>query len=463
MKIKFLLMLTSFVFFLNACSKDDSESPDVLETPIAVGPKDINDNGFKAKWYYVSNSKSYLLDVSTDENFASFLPNYNSKEVTDLNEVVTGLTGGTQYYYRVRAKNEAQISEYSNVISVVTTGSSNIPEDPTFLKVKANKLANPFFVGMAVKASQLTNGSGYDIILKNEFSSISAEYEMKMDQISTASGVYNWAVADKIVAYGNANGINVHGHALVWHNSVPQWLKDFSGTDAEFALEVKKYITDVVMHYAGKVKSWDVVNEAADDNGGNMRNTIFLQRMGPNYIKDCFQWARNAANAAGDTSLLLFYNDYATSTNISKQNRVFSIADDLKATNLIDGLGFQMHNTYLSPTKAQIETDINKAVAKGLKIHISELDIQVNQANDISTFTNERRFAQKEKYKEIVKIYNALPAANKYALTVWGMKDNESWIPYSTELNHVGNDWPLLYDANFAIKSSHTGFLEGLD
>ncbi len=456
-------MLTSFVFFLNACSKDDSESPNVLETPIAIAPKDLNDNGFKAKWYYVSHSKSYLLDVSTSENFATFLPNYNSKELTDLNDVVSGLTGGTQYYYRVRAKNETQISDYSNVISVVTTGSSGIPEDPTFLKVKTNKLANPFFVGMAVKAFQLTNGSPYDVILKNEFSSISAEYEMKMDQISTASGVYNWTVADKIVAYGNANNINVHGHALVWHNSVPQWLKNYAGTDAEFALEVKKYITDVVTHYAGKVKSWDVVNEAADDNGGGMRNTIFLQRMGPNYIKDCFQWARNAANAAGDANLLLFYNDYATSTNIPKQDRVFSIVDDLKASNLINGLGFQMHNTYLSPTKAQIETDLNKAVAKGLKIHVSELDIQVNQFNDISVFTNERRLAQKAKYKEMVKIYNALPAANKYALTVWGMKDNESWIPYSTELNHVGNDWPLLYDANFNIKSSHTGFLEGLD
>nr|WP_294924340.1 endo-1,4-beta-xylanase [uncultured Flavobacterium sp.] len=463
MKIKFLLVLASLFFFLNACSKDDDVAVTTLETPIANAPKDVNDNGFRAKWNYVSNSKSYLLDVSTTENFATFVTNYESKEVTDLNEVVAGLTGGTQYYYRVRAKNETQISEYSNVISVVTTGSNGIPEDPTFLKVKANKLANPFFVGMAVKASQLTNGSQYDVILKNEFSSISAEYEMKMDPISTASGVYNWTVADKIVAYGNANGINVHGHALVWHNAVPQWLKDFSGTDAEFALEVKKYITDVVTHYAGKVKSWDVVNEAADDNGGNMRNTIFLQRMGPNYIKDCFKWARDAANAAGDTSLLLFYNDYATSTNIPKQNRVFTIVDDLKASNLIDGVGFQMHNTYLSPTKAQIETDINRAVAKGLKIHVSELDIQVNQFNDISTFTNERRLAQKEKYKEMVKIYNALPAANKYALTIWGMKDDESWIPYSTELNHVGNDWPLLYDSNFAIKSSHTGFLEGLD
>lgn len=463
MKIKFLLVLASFFFFLNACSKDDNEAVAALETPVANAPKDVNDHGFKAKWNYVSNSKSYLLDVSTNENFTTFVPNYQSKPVTDLNEVVVGLTGGTQYYYRVRAKTETETSGYSNVISVVTTGSSNIPEDPTFLKVKANKLANPFFIGMAIKASQLTSGSPYDVILKNEFSSISAEYEMKMDQISTASGVYNWTVADKIVAYGNSNGINVHGHALVWHNSVPTWLKNFSGTDAEFALEVKKYITDVVTHYAGKVKSWDVLNEAVDDNGGAMRNTIFLQRMGANYVKDCFQWAKNAAIAAGDTKLLLFYNDYATSTNIPKQDKVFSIVDDLKATNLIDGVGFQMHNTYLSPTKAQIETDLNKAVTKGLKIHVSELDIQVNQSNDITTFTNERRLLQKEKYKEIVKIYNALPAASKYALTVWGMKDNESWIPFSTELNHPGDDWPLLYDSNFAIKSSHTGFLEGLD
>ncbi|MFQ6603120.1 endo-1,4-beta-xylanase [Flavobacterium sp. C3NV] len=463
MKIKFLLVLASFFFFLNACSKDDNEAVAALETPVANAPKDVNDHGFKAKWNYVSNSKSYLLDVSTNENFTTFVPNYQSKPVTDLNEVVVGLTGGTQYYYRVRAKNETETSGYSNVISVVTTGSSNVPEDPTFLKVKVNKLANPFFIGMAIKASQLTSGSPYDVILKNEFSSISAEYEMKMDQISTASGVYNWTVADKIVAYGNSNGINVHGHALVWHNSVPTWLKNYSGTDAEFALEVKKYITDVVTHYAGKVKSWDVVNEAVDDNGGTMRNTIFLQRMGANYVKDCFQWAKNAAIAAGDTKLLLFYNDYATSTNIPKQDKVFSIIDDLKANNLIDGVGFQMHNTYLSPTKAQIETDLNKAVAKGLKIHVSELDIQVNQSNDITTFTNERRLLQKEKYKEIVKIYNALPAASKYALTVWGMKDNESWIPFSTELNHPGDDWPLLYDSNFAIKSSHTGFLEGLD
>lgn len=465
MKNKFLLICTLILCSLNSCSKEGASdvAAVALATPVANAASDVADASFKARWNFVSTATSYLLDVSVNPDFSTLVPNYNSKSIADLNTVVTGLNGGTKYYYRVKAKNESQISAYSNVISVVTTGTSTIPEDPTFLKVKANKLPNPFFVGVAVKANQLTNGSAYDVVLKNEFSSITAEYEMKMNPISTGSGQYNWTAADKIVAYGNTNGINVHGHALVWHNAIPDWLKNFKGDDAAFALEVKKYITDVVTHYAGKVKSWDVVNEAVDDSNGGMRSTLFLTRMGPNYIKDCFKWARDAANAAGDKNLLLFYNEYATSDNSAKQNKMYAIIDDLKASNLIDGVGFQMHNTYLNPTKVQIETDINKAVAKGLKIHISELDMQVNQANDITTFTNERRLAQKEKYKEIVKIYNALPAANKYALTIWGFKDNESWIPYSTDLNHVGNDWPLLFDADFKIKSAHTGFLEGLD
>ena len=467
MKNKILLVLSSLLIFLSSCASEDQNAQLVLSTPVANPAKEISDNGFRAKWNYVSKAPTYLLDVSTSPAFTDFVPNYNAKVISDLNDLVTGLMGGTQYYYRVRAQSDDLIiSEYSNVISVITTGTNNIAEDPTFLKVKVNKLANPFFVGMAVKANQLDSGSPYDVILKNEFSSISAEYEMKMDQISTASGVYNWTVADKIVAYGNSNGINVHGHALVWHNSVPTWLANYSGTDADFALEVKKYITDVVTHYKGKVRSWDVVNEAVEADG-TMRNTIFLKRMGANYVNDCFKWARAAAVAAADSQLLLFYNDYATSDNIDKQNAAYTIIDGLVASKLIDGVGFQMHNTIFAPSKAQIESDINRAVAKGLKIHISELDMQVNPgnapANLTATFTNELRLAQKEKYKEIVKIYNALPAANKYALTVWGMKDNESWIPFSTDLNHPGNDWPLLYDANFGLKSAHTGFLQGLD
>src|SRR6187402_1660008 len=115
MKHKFLLVLTSIMLFLNSCSKEDKIIADTLNTPIANASTDINDTGFKAKWGFVSNAQSYLLDVSTSADFTTFVPNYNSKSVTDLNEMVVGLNSGTQYFYRVRAKRDSQISSYSNV------------------------------------------------------------------------------------------------------------------------------------------------------------------------------------------------------------------------------------------------------------------------------------------------------------------------------------------------------------
>lgn len=167
MKNKILLVLSSLLIFLSSCASEDQNAQLVLSTPVANPAKEISDNGFRAKWNYVSKAPTYLLDVSTSPAFTDFVPNYNAKVISDLNDLVTGLMGGTQYYYRVRAQSDDLIiSEYSNVISVITTGTNNIAEDPTFIKVKVNKLANPFFVGMAVKANQLDSGSPYDVILK---------------------------------------------------------------------------------------------------------------------------------------------------------------------------------------------------------------------------------------------------------------------------------------------------------
>jgi endo-1,4-beta-xylanase len=92
------------MLFLNSCSKDDNVGSDALQAPVANPAKDITNTGFRAKWMYVSTAQSYLLDVSASADFETFIPNYNSKPVTDLNEVVVGLDGGTRYFYRVRAK-----------------------------------------------------------------------------------------------------------------------------------------------------------------------------------------------------------------------------------------------------------------------------------------------------------------------------------------------------------------------
>ena len=118
-----------------------------------------------------------------------------------------------------------------------------------------------------------------------------------------------------------------------------------------------------------------------------------------------------------------------------------------------------MHISYLTP-KAQIQAATNKAVASGLLLFYSELDIRANPNKDISTFTLERSEAQRLKFKEVVQIYNAIPISNKFGITVWGLKDDDSWL-----LKHHNNfnEWPLLFDANFNAKQAYTGFLEGLN
>lgn len=458
MKLKFiksiyLLLMGSLLVLANCADPGDDTniaSDTELGSPIINGATVVSFSGFTASWTRVYRATSYELDVSKNENFDSFVQGYESKSVELFSEEIFGLEKATIYYVRVRAINNSEKSNYSRVIKVATLEGDG-PEPTAVLK----DAATSFYVGMAVKADQLISGTKYDEILKNEFSSISAEYEMKMNVILPTKGNYDWSKADAIVNYADANGLNIHGHALIWHESTPEWLKNFTGTDAEFEQEVKEYITKVVTRYKGKVASWDVVNEAINDAGGTLRQTVFSERMGSNYVAKCFQFARDA-----DPDVLLFYNDYSVTTNLPKQTAIFNLIDDLKTNNVpLDGVGFQMHIQYNSPSINELNIAVNKVVERGLKLHFSELDVRANPDKDITVFTNERAVAQKNKIKEVVAVYNAIPLANKYAITIWGMRDSESWLlPFYNNFN----EWPLLYDANFQIKKAHTGFLEGL-
>ncbi len=151
MGITFLLIIT-----LLSCSKDDGNTPEPVNTlaiPFASSASNITDTSFQANWGLVTDADSYLIDVSTNNNFSTFVTGYNALPSTGSSLVITGLSPAISYYYRVRAKRGVEISNNSNVITVTTTGV--VAEDPTFLKVKANALANPFYVGVAVKSQSI--------------------------------------------------------------------------------------------------------------------------------------------------------------------------------------------------------------------------------------------------------------------------------------------------------------------
>ena len=277
---------------------------------------------------------------------------------------------------------------------------------------------------------------------------------MKMNIMYPSQGNYDFTAADAIVNYGLTNNMDIHGHTLIWHNATPDWVENFTGTDQEFEDMIEDYITTVVQRYSGQVRSWDVVNEAIEDGSNQLRNSVFRQRMGDDYISKCYQFARNA-----DPNVLLFYNDYNLTFDQGKQAAMFAIVDDLASANLVDGVGAQMHIDIFFPTSAQIQTVVDGTVSRGLKMHFAELDVRVNPNNDITSLTPERAVAQQNKVREVVEIYNDIPDTNKFAITVWGIRDNETWL-----IDFWGQpDWPLLYDSAFQAKKAHTGFLEALD
>ena len=324
-------------------------------------------------------------------------------------------------------------------------------EEPSPL-VALRDVAN-FPVGVALQSRRLSSPPHAELT-RHVFSSLTAEYEMKMVPLAAGPGAFNWDPADRLVEFATSNGMQVHGHALVWHQTTPAWLESFGGTDEQFEAAVKDYITTVVSRYKDSVRSWDVVNEAVEDGTGALRNSVFRRRMGDDYIVRLFEYARMA-----DPDALLFYNDYGTTWDTNKQAGVLALVDRLRTSAAgIDGVGLQMHVTYTFPDLTSITAAMDEIVKRGLLVHISELDVRVNPEGDLSVLTPERSQAQKRRVADIVGAFQALPPDNRYAITVWGLLDSESWL-----IDFWGNpEWGLLFDDSFHPKPAYYGFLEAL-
>ena len=311
----------------------------------------------------------------------------------------------------------------------------------------------PFPVGVAFRSSHLGSAQ-HTRVVSRTFSSITAEYEMKMSPLSGGGGIYNWQAVDDLVSYAKTQDMQVHGHALVWHETVPAWLENFSGSDQEFEEAVKEYITTVVDRYKDDVVSWDVVNEAFDNNTGDLRNSVFRRRMGDDYMARTFQYARDA-----DPDVLLFYNDYGAPYDANKRAAILSMVDDFQSRGIpLDGVGLQVHVTYTFPPISAVTAMMEAIVNRGLKVHLSELDVRVNPDGVLATLTPARSQAQRDRVNEIVSAFMALPDDKRFAITMWGLRDPESWL-----IEFWGNpEWPLLFDADFEAKPAYEGFLEAL-
>jgi endo-1,4-beta-xylanase len=335
-----------------------------------------------------------------------------------------------------------------------------------------------FPLGVAVSAGNEVNsilrnnetGTKQREIVTRYFDEVTPGNIMKMSYLHPEANRFFHDQADALIDFAHDNDIGVHGHTLVWHSDyqVPGWMKNFQGDKAAWSAMLKEHVQTIVGYYAGRVRSWDVVNEAFNDDG-SYRNgdSVFYRNMGKDYIKEAFINAHEA-----DQAVDLYYNDFNISPGGAKLNAVLAMVDEFKNENIpIDGIGFQMH-VYLGwPSIADIRKSFKAVVDRGLKVKITELDIPINNPFDgnynypnnyQALFTPAHAKQQKLRYCEIVKAYvEVVPPAQRGGITVWGVWDADTWLNQAL-FNNKHEDWPLLFDHDFNPKPALQGVANGL-
>jgi len=295
-------------------------------------------------------------------------------------------------------------------------------------------------------------------VVKKHFNCATAENCMKMEVLQPAEGLFDFRVADKFVGYCRQNGLKIIGHNLCWHSQAPEWLfTDSWGRPVSKEVlksRLEKHIATVVGHYKGQVHGWDVVNEAIEDDG-SWRQSPLYKILGEEFIEICFRAAHEA-----DPNAELYYNDYSMSKP-GKREAVCRLVKSLKAKGLrIDGVGMQSHNGMDYPDLTEYEKSIDAFAATGVKVMITELDLNVlpnpegfggadiNQSFELQQKYNPysaglpKDVAKKvdDRWMQFFSIYKR-HSSQISRVTLWGISDANSWL----------NDFPVRGRTNYGL------------
>ena len=323
---------------------------------------------------------------------------------------------------------------------------------------------NVFLVGAALNTEQFferdVRGAA---LVKQQFNTITPENVLKWEHVHPQPGTYDFTASDRFVQFGEANGMFIVGHTLTWHSQTPRWVfQDGNGNPVSrdtLLNRLRDHIHTVVGRYKGRIKGWDVVNEALNEDG-TLRRSPWLTIIGEDYLTKAFEWAHEADPAAE-----LYYNDYSLE-NPAKRAGAIALIKKLQAAGVrITAVGLQGHDKMDWPSVGLQDSTITEFAATGVKVAITELDIDVlppvgqNRGADVSF--NAELQARLNPYAQALPDSLQQALARRYAelfgvflkhrehitrITFWGVNDGDSWL----------NNWPvrgrtsypLLFDRN---------------
>ena len=339
---------------------------------------------------------------------------------------------------------------------------AQVPSDPnlTLRQVADSHL----LIGAAISARRLADDPRYAKLVATHFNCLTAGNEMKPDALQRIQGKFTFETADGIVAFAQAHEMQVIGHTLLWHNQAPAWMfqdNDRKPLPREVALaNLKNHIQTVVRHFKGKVKGWDVVNEAISDDAKEvLRDTPARRAIGDDYVLKAFEFAHEA-----DPNVELYYNDYNIERDY-KRDRAIQLIRQIKAAGLrIDAVGIQGHWMLEGPRLAELDHGLKALSDVGVRIMITEMDVDVlprkNGATaDLSATEREGMDPYKgglpdEVQQKLAQRYGELfSLILKYQptrITIWGVTDQDTWLnsfPVRGRTNY-----PMLFDRQYLEK-----------
>lgn len=332
--------------------------------------------------------------------------------------------------------------------------------------------AGLFPIGAAVAPSHLTR---VRTILEREFNHLTAENAMKFASIQPAEGSFTFSEADSIANFARLTGKPMTGHTLIWHRQSPSWLWNDLTPEDPASIETLKqrmraHIEAMLERYGDIVDNWDVVNEAiSDTNGKTFRDAeegsdwyrIFGNE---DYVYWSFKFAYDAleARSPGSASGKLYYNDY---NETLKVDRIIQMLDDVRRRGVpVDGVGLQGHYRIGWPSIADLRTTLEKFVAAGYVVKISELDVSVYndypsggfQPADETACTATTAALQAEYYAALFELFREY-AEHITSVTFWGVSDDQTWL--DSEPVAGRNDYPLLWNDDHEPKASYFAVL----
>ncbi len=350
----------------------------------------------------------------------------------------------------------------------------NLPAQKTLKDV----FKDYFLIGAALNRAQFyeEDKRGANIV-KTQFNTISPENVLKWGLVHPQADNYDFAAADRYVEFGEKNGMFIIGHTLVWHNQTPDWVfRDAKGNQVsrdELLKRMREHIFAVVGRYKGKIKGWDVVNEALNDDG-SLRQTNWLKIIGEDYIVKAFEFAHEA-----DPNAELYYNDYSLENELKLKGAI-KIVKRLQAAKIpLKAVGLQGHNNLTFPTIAQQEKAIDEIIKLGVKVNITELDVSVlpdpQGFSGAEVTTDFAMQAKLDPYKKGLTDEIQQKLASRYAelfgvfikhrrdisrITFWNVTDGDSWLNNFPIKGRT--DYPLLFDREGKTKPAFDAVIESV-